>query len=85
MSEIFYLSSQSSMTGVQYVIMIEAPARRIPSSDSIAMSFMSKTPAFAAAWIMAYSPLTWYPAMGKSLPISLASLMMSRYALAGLT
>ena len=33
----------------------------------------------AAAQIMAYSPLTWYAATGKSLPISFASLMMSRY------
>lgn len=80
-----YVSSQFNILGVKYVTTMVAPALRIPCNDSNAISFKSNTPAFAPAWIMANSPLTWYAAIGRSLPISFASLMMSRYALAGLT
>jgi hypothetical protein len=71
-------SSQSKNSGVKYDTIILAPALKMPSVASKAIVFLSKTPAFAAAQIMAYSPETWYAATGRSLPISLASLIMSR-------
>ncbi|KAH0389150.1 hypothetical protein KCU92_g359, partial [Aureobasidium melanogenum] len=71
-------SNQSKNSGVKYETTMLAPARRMPSVASKAMVFKSNTPALAAAQIMAYSPLTWYAATGKSLPMSFASLIMSR-------
>lgn len=79
------LDSQSRNCGVKYETTMVAPALNIPSVLSNAMVFRSNTPALAPAWIMANSPLTWYAATGMFLPMSLASLMMSRYELAGLT
>jgi hypothetical protein len=53
-----YVSSQSRNSGVKYEITIFAPALKIPSVLSNAIVLRSKTPAFAAAQIIAYSPLT---------------------------
>jgi hypothetical protein len=43
----------------KYERMMSAPARLIANSDSIMARDSSSQPAFAAALIMLYSPLTW--------------------------
>lgn len=57
--------------------MMSAPARLIATRDSRMMRSSSIHPLAAAALIMAYSPETWYAAMGMS-KRSAAILMMSR-------
>ena len=57
--QLIQLSSQSRKSGVKYDTTMVAPALRIPSVLSNAIVLRSKTPALAAACIMANSPLTW--------------------------
>src|SRR5262249_26258389 len=52
------LYSQPASSFAQYVTITSAPARRIAVSDSSAAARSSRSPAAAAAFSIAYSPLT---------------------------
>src|SRR5437867_5593865 len=68
----------------KYVMMMSAPARRMPVIASIMAASSSSQPSWPAARSIAYSPDTEYAATGR--PNSLFTLaMMSRYGRAGLT
>src|SRR5699024_5098022 len=61
----------------KYVSTWSAPARWMPRTDSIIAASRSIQPFAAAAWIIAYSPDTWYAATGTG-DMSATSRTMSR-------
>ena len=61
-----------------------APARLIAVSASSAAARSSSSPSRAAVVSIAYSPLTWYAAIGASVS-SRTRRITSRYGIAGLT
>ena len=63
---------------------MSAPARLIASRCSNAVAVPSIQPSCAAAFTIAYSPLTWYAATGTSNALRICAIT-SRYARAGLT
>src|SRR5581483_3349833 len=66
----------------KYEIILSAPARLIDAIEQTFHSSSSIHPCMAAAFIIAYSPLTFWTAIGKP-NLSFAILTRSRYARAG--